>query len=303
MRVLLTGAGGFIGRACIPPLQRLGFEVHAVARQPRPWPAGVTGWQLDLLDAAAVRGLLARLRPSHLLHAAWDVTHGAFWTTPANLAWLAAGVQLLEAFREAGGQRALGVGTCAEYGWTVPRLAEENGPSAAATPYGRCKRALGDAFAAAAGLGLSTAWGRLFFPYGPGDGPQRLVPALMAALAAGRRFPTTAGTQVRDFIHVRDVGAALAATLASPVQGAVNIGSGQGVALRQVIALVAEAMGQPELVDYGALPIRPGDPPELVAVLHRLTEEVGFVPALSLEAGLADTVAAFRNAAQAVPAP
>jgi nucleoside-diphosphate-sugar epimerase len=68
------------------------------------------------------------------------------------------------------------------------------------------------------------------------------------------------------------------------------------VPLRHIIAQVAAAMGRPELVEFGALPIRPGDPPELVAEPRRLHEEVGFQPGFSLEAGLADTVAAFRNA-------
>lgn len=292
-RVLLTGAGGFVGRACIAPLLARGFEVHALARAARPWPAGVVGWQGDLLDVAALPGLLARIAPTHLLHAAWDVTHGAYWTAPFNLAWLEAGVALLRAFQAAGGQRAVGVGSCAEYAWTADVLAED-GPAAAATPYGRCKRALGDAFAAAGGMGLSTAWARLFFPYGPGEQGGRLLPSLMAALRDGRPFPTTAGTQRRDFVFVGDVGEALAALLGSEVAGAVNIGRGEGVALREVVGLVAEAMGRPDLVRFGALPIRPGDPPALVADVGRLAREVGYGPPTGLREGLALSIAAFR---------
>jgi nucleoside-diphosphate-sugar epimerase len=296
-RVLLTGAGGFIGRACVGPLLAAGFEVHALSREQRIFPPGVTAWQGNLLDPAEPARLMRAIRPTHLLHAAWDVTHGNFWTAQNNLNWLAASVHLLTAFLESGGQRAVGVGTCAEYAWTEATLEEISGPSAAATPYGRCKRALGDAYAAAAGLGLSTAWARLFFPYGPGDSPQRLVPALMASLAAGKRFPTTAGTQVRDFIYIEDVGQALSALLASSVQGAVNIGTGHGVPLARLINTIANEMGRPELVELGAMPLRPGDPAELIADASRLHEEVGFRARFNLQEGLARAVAAFRQEA------
>jgi nucleoside-diphosphate-sugar epimerase len=300
-RVLLTGASGFIGRSCTEPLRRAGFDVHAVSRGTRRLSPGVTAWAADLMDPAQVRRVLDAVRPTHLLHAAWDVTPPTFWTSPDNLRWLAAGVALLDAFRTLGGERAVGVGTCAEYAWTVRRYHETDGPSAAATPYGRCKRALGDAFAAAGGLGLSTAWARIFFPYGPGDAPQRLVPTLMANLSAGRRFATTSGIQLRDFIYIDDIGAVLAALLAAPTSGAINIANGEAVPLRHVIETVSCLMGRPDLLDIGALAIRPGDPPELVADLTRLTDEIGFLPRIGLNEGLARTVAAFLG--QESPSP
>ena len=291
-RVLLTGASGFIGRSCAEPLRRTGFEVHALSRGTR-LPPGVAAWAADLMDPAQVRRVLDAVRPTHLLHAAWDVAHPNFWTSPDNLRWLAAGVDLLDAFRARGGERAIGVGTCAEYAWTVRRYHETDGPSAAATPYGRCKRALGDAFAAAGGLGLSTAWARIFFAYGLGDAPHRLVPALMAHLSQGRRFATTSGVQLRDFVYIDDIGGALAALLAAPINGAINIANGQAMPLRRVIETVAGLMGRADLLDIGALATRPGDPPELVADVTRLTEEVGFLPSIGLDEGLARTVAAF----------
>lgn len=292
-RVLLTGASGFIGRACIGPLLSRGFEVHAASRMTREsWP-NVSVWPVDLLDRAAMEVLVRRVAPSHLLHTAWDVTHGAFWTARANLTWLEASVGLIRVFMDQGGMRAVGVGTCAEYGWSVPHLDEAAGPADAATPYGRAKRALGDAFAAAGGLGLSTAWARLFFPYGRGDNPARLVPALMRAIKAGTPFRATPGTQVRDLIHVDDIGEALAAILDGDVSGPINLGRGEGIALHRLIMSVATQMGRPDLVQLGALPPRPDDPPELVATIGRLVGEVGFTPRIDLEEGVRRTVRAF----------
>ncbi len=286
-RILVTGATGFVGAAAARALLARGAEVHGTTASGRAGPPGMVAHRCDLLDDAAIAALIARLRPTHLLHAAWDVTHGAYWTAPANLDWLAAGARLLRRFLDAGGQRAVGVGSCAEYAWTAERYTEATAPLAPATPYGRCKLALAEAFAAAGMLGASTAWARLFFPYGPGDGPQRFIPALLRSLAAGEPFATTAGTQRRDFIHIADVGEALAALLLGPVAGPVNIAGGEGVALRDIALECAAALGaDPALLRFGALPIRPGDPPSLVADVARLREEVGFNPRIPWREGI-----------------
>jgi nucleoside-diphosphate-sugar epimerase len=286
-RLLVTGATGFIGTAAARALLVTGAEVHGVTASGRASPPGVMMHQADLLDEAATAGLLQRLRPTHLLHVAWDVTHGAYWTSPANFTWLAAGARLLRDFLAAGGQRAVGVGTCAEYVWEGDLYTEHATPLAPATPYGRCKLAMGEAFAAAGLMGASTAWARVFFPYGPGDGPQRFLPVLRRSLLAGEPVDTAAGTQIRDFIHVEDVAGALAALLLSPVTGPVNIGTGEGVALREVALELAAALGaDPGLLRFGALPIRPGDPPSLVADVTRLREEVGFAPRIAWRDGV-----------------
>jgi len=287
VRILVTGATGFIGAAAARALAASGAEVHGVTGSGRAGPRGVAMHRLDLLDATATAALLRRLRPTHLLHAAWDVTHGAYWTAPANLAWLAAGAALLRDFLEAGGRRAVGVGSCAEYLWDGTVCAEATTPREPATPYGRCKLAMGEAFAAAGLMGASTAWARLFFPYGPGDGAKRFLPELRRRLAAGEAVDTTAGTQIRDFLHVEDVAGALAALLHAPVTGPVNLGSGEGVALREVALELAAALGaDPTLLRFGALPLRPGDPPLLVADTRRLRAELGFAPRISWREGV-----------------
>jgi nucleoside-diphosphate-sugar epimerase len=282
-RVLLTGATGFVGRACIVPLLERGYGVHAISTGRRPPPDGVTIWPGDLLDTARLPGLVEQISPTHLLHLAWSVTHGSYWTAADNLDWLEAGVALLRAFLRVGGRRAVGVGTCAEYGWTVERYAEFEAPLQPVTCYGMSKLSLGQAFQAAGELDLSTAWARLFFPFGPGEQPGRLVPSVITSLLGGVPAECTAGTQVRDFLYIDDVGAALAALLDTDVRGPINIGSGTGTAVRDLILLAARHVGRPELVRLGALPMRPTDPPSLVASTRRLNLEVGFIPAIPLE--------------------
>jgi nucleoside-diphosphate-sugar epimerase len=296
-RYLITGATGFVGGAVARALTAAGEEVHGVSLSDRPGPAGVVMHRVDLLSAPDVAEFLESLRPTHLVHAAWDVTHGVYWTSPANFTWLAAGANLLRRFIAVGGERAVGIGTCAEYGWTEDRYRERSSPLQPATPYGRCKLALCHAFEAALQMGVSTAWARLFFPYGPGDGQRRLLPALFTALESGKPFPMTAGTQVRDFIHIDDVGCGIAALARSNVSGPVNLGAGEGASLRDLALTAAGAMeADPALLRFGEIPTSAGDPPVLIADIGRLRDEVGFEPVFGWQDGVRRLALSRRSA-------
>lgn len=299
-RVLFTGAGGFVGRRCLAPLASAGYEVHAVGR--RAGEAEVDAPRLhwhaaDLLDARSVAALVAEVEPTHLLHLAWYTEHGKFWTAVENLSWVGASLKLFEAFAAAGGRRVVAAGTCVEYApeGDAP-CSEASTPLAPTTLYGACKHATHvvlEAFARQAGL--SAAWGRLFFPYGPGEPPGRLVPSVARALIAGEPALCTHGRQVRDFIHVEDAASAFVALLDSGGEGAVNVASGQPVALREVVEKVAERAGRPDLVRLDARPAPEGEPPSLYADARRLREEVGWSPRYDLDRGLAETVEWLRE--------
>lgn len=294
-RVLVTGATGFIGRHTLAPLVAAGHEVHAVSSRTRaPESDGVVWHQADLLTDATVVGEVA---PEALLHLAWYAEHGKFWTAPENVRWVEASLALLRAFAESGGRRAVLAGTCAEYDWSVTGpLTEDSTPLRPATLYGAAKHGLHTVAAAfAERAGLSLAWGRVFFLFGPGEVPERLVPSVARALLAGQHARTTAGMQLRDFLHVEDVARALAALIASDVSGPVNVASGEGVTLRHVIELIAQATGRPELLQLGALEQRPGEPESLVADATRLRNEVGFVPRVALPDGIHQTVEWWRT--------
>jgi nucleoside-diphosphate-sugar epimerase len=303
-RVLVTGASGFVGSRALAPLRKRGFEVHAVARRPPAAPgasaADVRWHAADLLDAPQRRAVAAAVGASHLLHLAWYAEPGAFWTAPENAAWVSATVALAEEFAAAGGRRAVVAGSCAEYDWSAPQPLREDAPLAPATLYGVAKDATRRVVAALGDrLGFETAWGRVFFVYGPGEDERRLVASVARALLAGERAATSAGAQVRDFVHVADVAAAFAALVDGGVTGAVNVASGKGVAVRALAELIARAAGRPDLLDVGALPARAGDPPALVAEVTRLRDEVGFVPSIGLEEGVRETVAWWRERARA----
>ncbi len=298
-RILVTGATGFIGKPLLARIAASAGEVHAIARsEAPPERGGVRTHALDLRDPEATARVLAEVRPELLVHLAWYVEHGSFWTAPENLESTALSLQLLRAFADAGGRRAVMVGTCAEYDWSRADgpLQERSSPLGPATLYGTAKdalRRLGEAYADVAEIDF--AWARLFFLYGPGEQPGRLVPAVIHGLLAGEPVETTAGAQRRDFMFVEDVAGALAALAASDVIGPVNIATGRAVPVHEVVQEIARQTGREDLLRIGALPDRPSDPPLLVGASERLREEVGFVPETGLEQGIARTVDWWRG--------
>lgn len=298
MKVLVTGATGFIGRYVVSEL-RADEQVELVccARTRGSLPPDVRFEAVDLLAPGAAADLIARVRPTHLLHLAWNAQPGRFWTALDNLDWTAASLVLMRAFADAGGRRAVMAGTCAEYDWTCgPRLSESDTPIRPATLYGVAKDALRRAAqAAAAQAGVSFAWGRVFWLYGPHETAGRLVSDVAAALCAGETVETTEGLQRRDFLHVSDVAGAFVAALRSDRPGAFNIGSGRPVAVRDVVLALAESLGRAELLRLGARPSPIGDPPELAASVDALQFEIGYRPSFQLEQGLSQTAAWWRE--------
>lgn len=292
-RVLVTGATGFIGRHVIAPLVQRGFEVHAIGQADL---ADCVMHRCDLLDHAAAAQLVRGVSPSHLLHLAWYVKPGRYWTAPENLDWVAASLNLYRSFTQAGGHRFVGAGTCAEYDWRFSKLKEGDTPYRPDTLYGMAKDSTRRLLDTSARLdGVSFGWGHVFFLYGPGEARARLVSDVVVGCLRGEPIPTTAGTQIRDFMHVQDIASAFAALLDSNVQGAVNIASGEPQPLRTLITAVAEAAGRPDLPQFGARPIAANDPPCLAADVTRLREEVGFRPIYGLKEGVAATVGWWRG--------
>jgi nucleoside-diphosphate-sugar epimerase len=302
-RVLVTGARGFVGRHCLPLLAAAGFEVHAVAGPTISTEVGeevATRHRVDLLDASSTDALLDHVRPTHVLHLAWFAKHGAFWAGLENLRWVGATLHLFQAAAARGVNRFVGCGTCAEYDPAVELCDEASSPLAPVSLYGVCKRAAQDCLRAAAPhLGVSNAWARLFFPYGPHDRPTRLVPSVIRSLLAGESAACSAGTQVRDLLHVRDVASAMVALLTCDVQGPVNVASGEGVEVREVLRKIGELIGRPDLICLGAVPMRADEALRWVARTDRLNSEVGWRPSLSLEQGLKETIAWLRTSPNA----
>lgn len=296
-RVLLTGASGFIGWHSLASLLASGYEIHAISlHPPRKKLPDIAWYQVNLLDLDQASELVAQIRPTHLLHFAWYSTPGKYWTSLENVQWIQASLNLMRSFAQSGGQRLVMAGSCAEYDWQSGYCSEAVTALAPTTLYGVSKHSLQLILAAfAKQTGLSSAWGRLFFLFGPREHPDRLVAYVVRSLIQGETARCSAGHQIRDFLYVQDAAEAFVALLESTVLGPVNIASGKPVIVRDLINKIGEVQNRPDLIQLGAVPLRADEPHFLVANVNRLTTEVGWSPKYDLTQGLEQTVKWWRD--------
>jgi nucleoside-diphosphate-sugar epimerase len=233
---------------------------------------------------------LRQAQPEACLHLAWYAEPGAYLhATAENLAALQWSLGLLRGLADVGCRQVVMAGTCAEYdtnqGWL-----REDGPTRPETIYAAAKLSLallGQQIAAAAAMRFT--WARLFYLYGPHEDQRRMVPALLRTLMSGQTFAASAGDQVRDYLHVADAAAALALLVARGEAGIYNVASGQPVTVRHLMETAQTAVGAANLVQFGALPPRPWDPPFICGDSRKL-RALGWVPRYDLATGLAHTV-------------
>ncbi len=297
-QVLVTGATGFVGQACLRSLSQAGCDVIGTYRgetPPSQYPE-VTWVKADLTDPTSIQELFTQHQPDHLLALAWHMGPGAQQSVE-NFRWLQYSIDLLLAFSGVGGKRVTFCGSCMEYDWSEPKkLSETTTPLKPDSEYGAAKAALFTAYGPLCeNLGLSASWARPFFLYGPGENPRRLASDVIISLLEGREALCTHGQQRRDFLHVDDLADALTRVLYSEVQGPLNIGSGQAIPLADLIQEIGRQIGGDDLIRLGARQVRPGDPPLVEADTTRLNELLDWSPRYDLESGLQHTIAWWRS--------
>ena len=312
MKVLVTGADGFVGRHLVARLVETGHEVVAACRpggEPlarwlgESWRGAVQVIPLELMDAASVRAGVSAPYEA-VVHLAAMASGGEARQDPAG-AWVinAAGtarvLEALSAHKVSGTADpvVLVVSTAEVYGAGKGRPRDERDPVAPRSPYAASK-----AGGELAGLevwrrtGLRVLIARPFPHTGGGQPTQYVAPAfaqrLRAAKAAGeRRVPTGNLDPVRELLHVRDVVEAYLALLANGAAGEIyNIAGGQGVSLRTVFQLLAQLIGvEAEPVPDPAL-VRGSDIDHLVGDGSKLRHATGWFPTFTLEQTLRDLV-------------
>jgi len=298
MRLLVTGATGFVGSSVVRAALGRGHEVVAVVRSRARAVALGSGPDLhlveaDLTDGEAMRRAAAGASADVALHLAWAVGPDYF-DSPASLACVEGSLALLRGLIEAGCPRVVFVGTHLELA-PSDRDMDETSPVAPRGLYAVCKDALHRiAGARLAETDTSFAWARLFNLYGPGQAEWAFVSSVVRHLLAGRRCPLTHGEQLRGFLHVRDAADALLAVGESRVGGVVHVGSDEVVRVRDLAERVATYLDRTGLLSFGALAPSPGDAPRVVASTARLREAVGFRPRVALDDGLRETIEWWR---------
>ncbi|MBI2362138.1 MAG: UDP-glucose 4-epimerase GalE, partial [Elusimicrobia bacterium] len=293
MRVLVTGGAGYIGSHTVLELLKAGHEVTSLDNYSNSTPeslrrvaelAGrpVLALEGDIRFQAFMRDLLVKHRFEAVVHFAGLKAVGESVTLPLHYFEnnICGTNNLLAALQLAGCRKLVFSSSATVYGVPQKNPVGESHPLSAVNPYGRSKLVIEDICRdlAASEPGWNIALLRYFNPVGahesgrigedPRGVPNNLMPFVMQT-AVGRHpfvkvmgtdYPTPDGTGVRDYIHVVDLALAHVAALEklSGFRGAeaVNIGTGKGASVREVIAAAGKAVGKP--IPYTLAARRPG---------------------------------------------
>lgn len=303
MRVLVTGAAGYIGSVVTEVLMSRGHTVSVyddLSEGHRDAvPDSAAFFQGDLLDRARLEAVLRESQPDAVVHMAAVCQVGESVADPAKYyrVNVLGGLTLLDAMRAAGVARLVFSSTAAVYGEPAKQPIEEDDPTSPSNPYGESKLAFERALGWYGGAyGVRSVALRYFNAAGAStragerhDPETHLIPIVLQA-AAGRRpsvmiygddYPTRDGTCLRDYAHVLDLAEAHALSLDALAAGApstaYNLGcGGDGFTVREVIDTAARVTGRTIPVIMG--PRRPGDPAMLVAASTRIRRELGWAP-------------------------
>jgi nucleoside-diphosphate-sugar epimerase len=270
--ILLTGAAGFVGRQVLRALGERGCRVRPVVRASkqemlaRDAAIETIVVSPDIFGESATWWARTCSGADTVIHAAWYAEPGQYLQSPKNHECLSGTLRLAEGAVQAKVRRFVGIGTCFEYDLNAGRLSIET-PLRPSTPYAQAKVDAFNALSAAlTRQGVAFAWCRLFYLYGEGEDSRRLVPYVRGRLQAGEPAELSSGSQIRDFLDVREAARMIVDVALGTQEGPVNICSGKPVTVRELAERIADEFGRRDLLRFGARPDNPVDPPCVVGV-------------------------------------
>lgn len=303
MRMLITGATGFIGSYVLKRLLADGRHEVAILVRPESdtWRISSLTNQVrripfGLNNLRAARADVCDFRPEIVIHLAWSGVGNRFRNDLAQVDNLRTTVDLVELVRDAGATALIGIGSQAEYGPTQGVI-HEGMPTRPTTLYGITKlSAYMLTEHLCRGAGIRFGWVRVFSTYGPMDDPSWMIPYLILKLLNREKPALTPGTQVWDYLHAEDAARAIEGVgSCSSAAGVFNLGSGNPREVRDIVKLVRDQVDPTLPLGFGEVPFRPDQVMHLEADITRLRDQTGWSPAVSLEDGIRQTVSWFRE--------
>jgi nucleoside-diphosphate-sugar epimerase len=299
VRVLVTGATGFIGSHLAERLVAEGAEVM-LAVEPGASQANIASildkvrvHEVDLCEGQMVRQLLRECRPSKVYHlAAVGVTEPGIDPLLAVQVNVLGTLNLLKALRETECDCFINTGTCYEYGHNTPPMREDQMVDPI-NAYAASKSAAWlfcNMYHRTRGYPIVTV--RPFTVYGPRQSPRALIPQTINSALRGEDFAMTGGEQTRDFTYVDDVveGYVRASLSEEAIGQTINLGTGEEHPIKDVVLKVLELMGTPVRPLIGALPYRPVEVWRVYSDSSKARELLGWQPQVGLEEGLRRTI-------------
>lgn len=308
MKVLVTGGAGFIGHHLVTALVARGDEVGVIddlstgsADRLRPLEGRIAFTDASILDAVALAEAMAGCEVVFHQAALASVAASVEDPVRANEINVTGTIEVMRAAAAAGVRRVVFAASSAAYGDSTSLPLRESEPPAPVSPYGASKVAGEHYLHSLGGLhGIATVALRYFNVFGPGQDPASeyaaVVPRFVTAVLSGRR-PTIFGdgSASRDYTYIDNVVRAnlLAADPAAPDRLTCNIGTGERWTLLELLDAITDATRTSADPEFG--PPRPGDVPHSQADISLATERLGYSQATTFAAGIARTVAWFRD--------
>ncbi len=272
IRVLVTGASGFVGRQIMRALSKFDVELVPVVRKGKESAvAGLPNVEHVIatfdLFAETEKWWQERCRGIDLvIHAAWYAEPGKYLPASENMDCLTGSLNLAKGAAKSGVKRFVGIGTCFEYDLTLGVLFVDT-PLRPLTPYAATKAALYLSLSQwLPTQSMQFVWCRLFYLYGEGEDERRLVPYIRTQLEKGQPVELTSGKQIRDFLDVEVAGENIANVALSEQTGPVNVCSGVPITVRQLAEQIASEYGRLDLLKFGVREDNLIDPPCVVGV-------------------------------------
>jgi nucleoside-diphosphate-sugar epimerase len=253
MKILVTGATGFIGSAFSRLALGRGHSIGGMMLPTEKTPPGLEASE----NMTWFKGTLAeppwqeieKFKADACVHFAWIATPGIYLESPENENYFHWSREFVRRIREFGAQRFVAAGTCIEYRISDEKLSEERTPIEPTTTYARWKNALRIALEEDARKNaFRFAWARVFYPYGVGEHPARLCSSIIQKLGRGEKIELKTPNSTKDYIYIEDLASAFLTVLEKSFEGTINLGTGIGIAVKEIAQTLGQMMQRSHLI-------------------------------------------------------
>jgi nucleoside-diphosphate-sugar epimerase len=294
VKILVTGASGFIGRHLCRRLLHDGHDIHATSRRAMFGSGSALTWHVaDFADPAAARRVIEAVRPEIVYHLAGAVgaSPDLALVLPTFQSLLASTVNLLVAAQQHDCRRIILCGSLTEPGLDGDVIMPQAPYAAAkwaAAGYARMFYSLYD---------TPVVLLRPFMTYGPGQARTKLIPSVTLSLLRSEPPRLSSGKYSSDWIYIADVIEGFVAAATTPgIEGkTIDLGTGNLVPMTQIVDNLVTIVGHDVTPEFGALPDRPREN-MIIADTATAAEDLGWRAKTPLEAGLRKTVSWYRTA-------